>query len=218
MENLNLNLVTLIVVLLVGATVLFAVRRRAPSDSEALKTEITRQNREIEDNKTELRTALSRADRAEGLAEERKAEIDRLNGDLSKHRHRIDEEQATQTKLESTIARLETQMKTEHEASSENINLLISIRDEMQARFKQLADESLKAQGEAFSKANLETEIDPTDPETWGKTGRNAPFPCGSGKKYKQCHGRLSAGATRRALKHHIASEGSQDARAWTGS
>jgi preprotein translocase subunit SecA len=28
-------------------------------------------------------------------------------------------------------------------------------------------------------------------PESWGKVGRNAPCPCGSGKKYKHCHGRL---------------------------
>jgi preprotein translocase subunit SecA len=27
------------------------------------------------------------------------------------------------------------------------------------------------------------------DPSTWGKVSRNAPCPCGSGKKYKQCHG-----------------------------
>ncbi|HEY5299279.1 MAG TPA: preprotein translocase subunit SecA [Acetobacteraceae bacterium] len=33
--------------------------------------------------------------------------------------------------------------------------------------------------------------IDPRDPATWRGTGRNAPCPCGSGKKYKHCHGRL---------------------------
>jgi preprotein translocase subunit SecA len=27
------------------------------------------------------------------------------------------------------------------------------------------------------------------DPRTWGKVSRNAPCPCGSGKKYKYCHG-----------------------------
>ncbi|MGF0539691.1 preprotein translocase subunit SecA [Agrobacterium sp. ES01] len=27
------------------------------------------------------------------------------------------------------------------------------------------------------------------DPETWGRVGRNEPCPCGSGKKYKHCHG-----------------------------
>jgi preprotein translocase subunit SecA len=30
------------------------------------------------------------------------------------------------------------------------------------------------------------------DPATWGKVSRNAPCPCGSGKKYKQCHGKLA--------------------------
>ncbi len=29
------------------------------------------------------------------------------------------------------------------------------------------------------------------DPATWRRTPRNAPCPCGSGKKYKHCHGRL---------------------------
>jgi len=31
--------------------------------------------------------------------------------------------------------------------------------------------------------------FDQNDPATWGNTPRNAPCPCGSGKKYKQCHG-----------------------------
>jgi preprotein translocase subunit SecA len=33
--------------------------------------------------------------------------------------------------------------------------------------------------------------IDPDDPSTWGKVPRNAPCPCGSGRKYKHCHGKL---------------------------
>jgi preprotein translocase subunit SecA len=32
--------------------------------------------------------------------------------------------------------------------------------------------------------------VDPNDPSTWDRTPRNAPCPCGSGKKYKHCHGR----------------------------
>jgi preprotein translocase subunit SecA len=31
----------------------------------------------------------------------------------------------------------------------------------------------------------------PSQPASWGKIPRNAPCPCGSGKKYKHCHGRL---------------------------
>jgi preprotein translocase subunit SecA len=33
--------------------------------------------------------------------------------------------------------------------------------------------------------------VDPADPGTWGASGRNDPCPCGSGKKYKHCHGRV---------------------------
>ncbi|MDQ2801292.1 MAG: SEC-C metal-binding domain-containing protein, partial [Pseudomonadota bacterium] len=34
--------------------------------------------------------------------------------------------------------------------------------------------------------------FDANDPATWRATPRNAPCPCGSGKKYKHCHGRLA--------------------------
>ena len=30
------------------------------------------------------------------------------------------------------------------------------------------------------------------DPSTWGKVGRNEPCPCGSGKKFKHCHGKFA--------------------------
>jgi preprotein translocase subunit SecA len=35
-------------------------------------------------------------------------------------------------------------------------------------------------------------ERDPNDPSTWGKIARNEACPCGSGKKYKHCHGMLA--------------------------
>ncbi|MCZ6720942.1 MAG: SEC-C metal-binding domain-containing protein, partial [Proteobacteria bacterium] len=35
-------------------------------------------------------------------------------------------------------------------------------------------------------------DFNPSDPASWGKVGRNAPCPCGSGKKYKHCHGRVA--------------------------
>ena len=34
--------------------------------------------------------------------------------------------------------------------------------------------------------------MDPADPSTWGRVPRNALCPCGSGKKFKHCHGRLT--------------------------
>jgi preprotein translocase subunit SecA len=33
--------------------------------------------------------------------------------------------------------------------------------------------------------------VDPNDSNTWGKVSRNAACPCGSGKKFKHCHGAL---------------------------
>ncbi|MGZ5938066.1 MAG: SEC-C metal-binding domain-containing protein, partial [Rhizomicrobium sp.] len=33
--------------------------------------------------------------------------------------------------------------------------------------------------------------VDPNNPQTWGKVQRNAPCPCGSGRKFKHCHGAL---------------------------
>ncbi|MBC8445508.1 MAG: SEC-C domain-containing protein, partial [Rhodospirillaceae bacterium] len=33
--------------------------------------------------------------------------------------------------------------------------------------------------------------VNPDDPSTWGRVARNAPCPCGTGKKYKHCHGKV---------------------------
>lgn len=37
-----------------------------------------------------------------------------------------------------------------------------------------------------------QTERKSDDPQSWGRVGRNEPCPCGSGKKYKHCHGALA--------------------------
>jgi preprotein translocase subunit SecA len=37
-----------------------------------------------------------------------------------------------------------------------------------------------------------QTERDSNDPSSWGKVGRNEPCPCGSGKKFKHCHGKFA--------------------------
>jgi preprotein translocase subunit SecA len=46
----------------------------------------------------------------------------------------------------------------------------------------------------AFARASLvpqaSADRDPKNPATWGKVGRNEDCPCGSGKKYKHCHGK----------------------------
>src|SRR5262249_26240481 len=37
--------------------------------------------------------------------------------------------------------------------------------------------------------------VNPGDPSSWGKVARNAPCPCGSGKKFKHCHGAIASAA-----------------------
>ncbi|MDP1908092.1 MAG: SEC-C metal-binding domain-containing protein, partial [Hyphomicrobium sp.] len=64
-----------------------------------------------------------------------------------------------------------------------------------------LADAAIAAEGRAPSgpapdrRPPLQTRksttaVNPTDPATWGRVARNALCPCGSGKKYKHCHGK----------------------------
>ncbi len=42
------------------------------------------------------------------------------------------------------------------------------------------------------AQASAHAERNPKDPTSWGKVGRNEVCPCGSGKKYKHCHGRFA--------------------------
>ncbi|MGE0408527.1 MAG: preprotein translocase subunit SecA [Amphiplicatus sp.] len=44
--------------------------------------------------------------------------------------------------------------------------------------------------GTMYARARAAT-VDPQNPETWGRVARNAPCPCGSGQKFKACHGRI---------------------------
>jgi preprotein translocase subunit SecA len=46
--------------------------------------------------------------------------------------------------------------------------------------------------GNGHAAARGGAERNPKDPTSWGKVGRNEPCPCGSGKKYKHCHGKYA--------------------------
>ena len=47
----------------------------------------------------------------------------------------------------------------------------------------------------APAEAVAPTRRDPNDPATWGRVGRNEPCPCGSGRKFKHCHGQVGTTA-----------------------
>ncbi len=52
--------------------------------------------------------------------------------------------------------------------------------------------EPVGAGAEAAAATAPRPDFDEADPATWGNPGRNEPCPCGSGKKFKHCHGRLA--------------------------
>ncbi len=53
------------------------------------------------------------------------------------------------------------------------------------------AAEPSPAPAVAAEQGNAQDGFVEDDPSTWGNPGRNEPCPCGSGKKFKHCHGRL---------------------------
>ncbi len=56
---------------------------------------------------------------------------------------------------------------------------------------EEVIDADFSGAGATIRSRAAAANLDPGDPATWGKVPRNAKCPCGSGKKYKHCHGRL---------------------------
>ncbi|MGH6682560.1 MAG: SEC-C metal-binding domain-containing protein, partial [Pseudolabrys sp.] len=50
---------------------------------------------------------------------------------------------------------------------------------------------ALQATAQPAASAAAQAERNPKNPASWGKVGRNEPCPCGSGKKFKHCHGKF---------------------------
>ena len=156
MHMLDISIFTLIAVGLTALLVVVLLLRKPSNNDTALNVEIS-ELKEIRDRKdSELRDAWKNADKFEALAVERKEEIDRLNGDLSKLRQKLENEAEEQLRLSNAISRMEAEMKSERESSLEKIELLTKLREEMEAKFKELAADALRLQGEQFSKANIE--------------------------------------------------------------
>jgi preprotein translocase subunit SecA len=66
--------------------------------------------------------------------------------------------------------------------------------EERQAMMQQMLAQQMQAQVAQQGTAEENTEaLDVSElPESWEQTGRNEACPCGSGKKFKHCHGRLT--------------------------
>lgn len=68
---------------------------------------------------------------------------------------------------------------------------VVSYMCHVEVRVNQPQEEAPPAQ-QAVAGRSPSPAADPDDPGTWGRVSRNAPCPCGSGKKYKHCHGKVA--------------------------
>ena len=105
---------------------------------------------------SELSETKEAAAKFTALAEERKLEIERLKGELSGLREKIDEQNTQLREHSNTITKVRAKSEAEHQAANEKIEILTKVKREMETQFKELAENALKVQGESFSKANIE--------------------------------------------------------------
>lgn len=153
-----------LIALLVVSSVIALRSRSGPgslwSANAELKTDIEQKNADLLD-------ARAAAEKFSGLAEDRKTEIERLNGDLSKLRVKLDEAASEKNKMTGIISSLETELKAVRKASEQKIEderakaeeILAAAketREKMEAQFKEIARDAIKIQGEDFSKTNME--------------------------------------------------------------
>ncbi|TXI02617.1 MAG: preprotein translocase subunit SecA, partial [Pseudorhodobacter sp.] len=77
----------------------------------------------------------------------------------------------------------------EQKALMEQYQAQVAAFQAKQAQAKAAAD--LAAAGGTIAAGAALAGFDETDPSTWGNPSRNDPCPCGSGEKFKHCHGKL---------------------------
>jgi preprotein translocase subunit SecA len=92
--------------------------------------------------------------------------------------------------LDESIISVAAKMQISHDLPKlEDANIMqntIENRDEINS----MLNSNIKATPET-QKVHEFQDIDPKNPDTWGKVSRNELCPCGSNKKYKHCHGSI---------------------------
>ena len=79
----------------------------------------------------------------------------------------------------------------------ENMNVRIQSQDQVEQAAQALEEQAGQLANVTYTHPNEDGSVSQEiDPETLvkevPKVGRNDPCPCGSGKKYKACHGKLA--------------------------
>ncbi|WP_116082610.1 DNA recombination protein RmuC [Tropicimonas sp. IMCC34011] len=104
--------------------------------------------------RSDLSAARIRAERREEAAENLSREVERvetLRADLAE---KLEETRIAHGTSEREISRLRTEITKDREAADREIQTLQNLREEMTSRFRELASQTLKVQGEDFAKAN----------------------------------------------------------------
>lgn len=93
----------------------------------------------------------------------------------------------------TALAALVTERLAHVEVQQQGVDLLEQKQRDLKMQeshsFPEMGEQPMQ---ETIRRAVNPEERKPSDPKTWGKVGRNEACPCGSGKKYKQCHGVLA--------------------------
>jgi DNA recombination protein RmuC len=144
----NINLLGFAVIILLLVLLIIKRPQRNPSELKSFES--------INELKSSLSEAQQFSARTSALADERKSEIDRLNQDLSKLRLKIDDLNDQLRTQSNEITQLNANRVADQRAAQEKIDMLTHLREGMEIKFKELAQQALKAQGESFSKTNIE--------------------------------------------------------------
>ena len=100
--------------------------------------------------------AKTTAERTAEALRDLRAQISERDGQVRDLRARLDQAGADKQALTGQVNKLQAELKAQGEAAAEKIEILSKVRDDMEAKFGELAREALKVQGEAFSKTNIE--------------------------------------------------------------
>ncbi len=103
--------------------------------------------------------------------------------------------QLFETMLDSLRETVTQQLSRVRPLSEEEQKEMLAQMAAQQAQAQQAVDQATdraEAVAEAEASGDALPGFDENDPSTWGNPSRNDKCPCGSGKKFKHCHGRLT--------------------------
>ncbi len=106
-------------------------------------------------------------------------------------REAFDMFQAMLARLRESVIQVLSHLELKIDASEDELEQRMQRTDMIETRNDPAFGDTTTTDTRATSLRRKPAEIvDPNDPMTWGKVSRNAPCPCGSGRKFKHCHGK----------------------------